>query len=170
MWCIGISNPATLCWILISQRKLGDFGLARLQDHGQPLKTTSFAGTRAYMAPEYLTSKVATKESDVYSFGIVALEIACGRRPDVDETGKSKILEWVWELYGERKVIEAADQKLSGAFNEEEMRRLMVVGLSCAHPDPRDRASIQTAIDVLDFKTPLPNLPLKMPVATFRPT
>ncbi|THG15384.1 hypothetical protein TEA_013490 [Camellia sinensis var. sinensis] len=59
--------------------KLGDFGLARLVDHGKDSKTTILARTKGYMAPEYLDILKASKESDVYSFGIVALEIACGR-------------------------------------------------------------------------------------------
>ena len=62
------------------QIKLGDFGLARLVDHVKGSQTTNLAGTMGYMAPEYITNCKATKESDVYSFGIVALEIACGRK------------------------------------------------------------------------------------------
>lgn len=149
--------------------KLGDFGLAQLVDNEQPLKTTKVAGTRGYMAPEYVTTKKATKKSDVFSFGIVALEIACGRRPIVykPERGKSSIVEWVWELYGESKVIEAADPKLYREFDEKQIMHLMVVELWCAHPDPKDRASIEKAIEVLNFNAPLPDLPPKMPMATF---
>ncbi|KAL7227544.1 hypothetical protein ACSBR1_022407 [Camellia fascicularis] len=61
--------------------KLGDFGLARLVDHGKDSQTTILAGTRGYMAPECLITGKANKELDVYSFGVVALEIACGRKP-----------------------------------------------------------------------------------------
>jgi hypothetical protein len=61
--------------------KLGDFGLARLVDHVKGSQTTVLAGTMGYMAPECVTTGKASKESDVYSFGIVALEIACGRKP-----------------------------------------------------------------------------------------
>ncbi|KAL7227609.1 hypothetical protein ACSBR1_022472 [Camellia fascicularis] len=60
--------------------KLGDFGLARFVDHGKNAQTTNLARTRGYMSPEYLVTGKASKESDVYSLGIVALEIACGRR------------------------------------------------------------------------------------------
>ena len=65
--------------------KLGDFGLARLVDHGKGSQTTVLAGTMGYMAPECFMTGKASKESDVYSFGIVALEICCGR--SVMETG-----------------------------------------------------------------------------------
>ncbi|XP_050139704.1 L-type lectin-domain containing receptor kinase IX.1-like [Malus sylvestris] len=149
--------------------KLGDFGLARLVDHGQEPQTTALAGTMGYMAPEYVITGKASKESDVYSFGIVALEICCGRKPIDPKFGSSKVnmVEWVWELYGEEKVIEAADPKLCGDFVEKQMECLMIVGLWCAHPDNNMRPSIQQAIQVLNFEVPLPNLPSKMPVATY---
>ncbi|PRQ31918.1 putative protein kinase RLK-Pelle-L-LEC family [Rosa chinensis] len=151
--------------------KLGDFGLARLVDHGKQSETTIIAGTRGYMALEYVTTGKASKESDVYSFGVVALEIACGRKP-IDLTLISTqiiMVQWVWELYGEGKVIEAADPVLSGDFDEKQMECLMIVGLWCAHPDYSMRPSIQQAIQVLNFEVPLPSLPPHMPMATFPP-
>ncbi|CAL2253974.1 unnamed protein product [Prunus armeniaca] len=150
--------------------KLGDFGLARLVDHGKQSQTTILAGTMGYMAPDYLNTGKASKESDIYSFGVVALEIACGRKPiDLPKSGSSPInsVEWVWELYGEERVIEAADPKLCGDFVEKQMECLMTVGLWCAHPDYSKRPSIQQAIQVLNFEIPLPVLPSKMPVATY---
>ncbi|KAI8540901.1 hypothetical protein RHMOL_Rhmol08G0021300 [Rhododendron molle] len=60
--------------------KLGDFGLARLVDHELGLETTVLAGTMGYLAPECVTTGKASKESDVYSFSVIALEIACGRK------------------------------------------------------------------------------------------
>ena len=61
--------------------KLGDFGLARLIDHGQG--TTVLAGTMGYMAPECTVTGRFNTESDIYSFGVLLLEVACGRRPVV---------------------------------------------------------------------------------------
>ncbi|KAK9938024.1 hypothetical protein M0R45_014785 [Rubus argutus] len=147
--------------------KLGDFGLARLVDHGKLSQTTNVAGTMGYMAMEYVTTGKASKESDVYSFGVVALEIACGRR-SIDPKFEEKqinMVEWVWELYGEGKTIQAADPQLCGDFDEKQMECLMMVGLWCAHPDHNCRPLIQQAIQVLNFEVPLPNLPSKMPVA-----
>lgn len=60
---------------------LGDFGLARLIDHQKMEKTTMMAGTFGYMAPEMPYTGKATKETDVYSFGVLMLEVVCGRRP-----------------------------------------------------------------------------------------
>ena len=92
--------------------KLGDFGLARFADHESGLQTTVLAGTMGYMAPECVTTEKASKESDVYSFGVVMLEICCGGRRTVErnvELSKVNLVEWVWNLYGEGHVLEAAD-------------------------------------------------------------
>ncbi|KAL6346980.1 hypothetical protein AAG906_012231 [Vitis piasezkii] len=143
--------------------KLGDFGLARLVDHGKGSQTTVLAGTMGYMAPECLLTGKASKETDVYSFGIVALEICCGRRP-VEPKAKEKqirLVEWVWDLYGVGKLVDAADPRLSDDFDEEQMERLMIVGLWCAHPDCNLRPSIRQAINVLNSEASLPLLPLK---------
>ncbi|KAL7199732.1 hypothetical protein ACSBR2_021940 [Camellia fascicularis] len=148
--------------------KLGDFGLARLVDHGRVSQTTVLAETMGYMAPECLVTSKSSKESDVYNFGIVALEIACGRKP-IDlmaEEGHMRLVEWVWELYGRGNLLEAADAKL-GDFDEEQMECLLFVGLWCAHPDYNLRPSIKQAIQVLDFEAPLPSLPPNMPVPTY---
>jgi serine/threonine protein kinase len=144
--------------------KLGDFGLARLVDHLKGSQTTVLAGTMGYMAPECVTTDNASKKSDVYSFGIVALEIACGRKPIKTTAPQDQVVlvEWVWELYGIGKVLEAADPRLDGDFDEQQMERLMIVGLWCAHPDRNLRPSIREIIHVLNFETPLPILPSDM--------
>ncbi|KAF7843038.1 L-type lectin-domain containing receptor kinase IX.1-like [Senna tora] len=150
--------------------KLGDFGLARLVDHDKgSSETTVIAGTKGYMAPESATVNKATKESDVYSFGVVALEIACGRKPIVYSASEEQVVmvEWVWELYGLEKLPEAADPRLRGDFKEEELERLMIVGLWCAHPDYVLRPTIRQAMNVLNFEASLPILPPKMPKPTY---
>ncbi|XP_074326030.1 L-type lectin-domain containing receptor kinase IX.1-like isoform X2 [Apium graveolens] len=149
--------------------KLGDFGLARLVDHEKGGQTTALAGTMGYMAPECITTGKASKESDVYSFGIVALEIACGRKviePNFDDS-QMRLLQSVWSLYGTGELLQAADPKLCGDYDEQEMQRLMIVGLWCAHPDKNLRPSIRQAIHVLNLEAPLPILPPTMPVATY---
>ncbi|KAL4615068.1 hypothetical protein ACB092_07G097800 [Castanea dentata] len=148
--------------------KLGDFGLARLVDHVKGSQTTALAGTMGYIAPEYVFSGRACKETDVYSFGIVLLEIACGRKPAEPDAKQDEIimLEWVWELYGAKNLLKAADPRLGGDFDELQMERLMAVGLWCAHPDYNARPSIRKAIHVLDFEVTLPILTPPIIVST----
>ncbi|XP_066392387.1 L-type lectin-domain containing receptor kinase IX.1-like [Miscanthus floridulus] len=151
--------------------KLGDFGLARLVDHGRGSHTTNLAGTLGYMDPECLVTGRAGPESDVYSFGVVLLEIACGRPPVVldqvhQDQGRTRLVEWVWGLYGRGSVLEAADERMDGEFDHGEMERVMVVGLACAHPDPSLRPSIRQA-SVTQCEVTLPTLPEKMPTPKY---
>ena len=101
--------------------KLGDFGLARLVDHGRRSHTTVLAGTMGYMDPECMITGQASAESDVYSFGVVLLEIACGRRPMVARHGEDGVVvhlvQWVWEFYGRGAILDAADARLVGEFD-----------------------------------------------------
>ncbi|XP_010273784.1 PREDICTED: L-type lectin-domain containing receptor kinase IX.1-like [Nelumbo nucifera] len=150
--------------------KLGDFGLARLIEHDQGPQTTVLAGTLGYMAPECVITGRSSKESDVYSYGIVVLEIACCRRSAeiVLEGSKIRLVEWVWELYGKGCLLEAVDWRLMNTgFDVKQMECLMAVGLWCAHPDSNLRPSIKKAMQVLSFEAPLPILPSKMPVPTY---
>ncbi|KAI8532478.1 hypothetical protein RHMOL_Rhmol11G0217700 [Rhododendron molle] len=124
-----------------------------------------------YLAPECVVTGKASKESDVYSFGVVALEIACGRKPFDMKVPECQMgmVEWVWDLYGMGRLLEAADLKLGPDFDEGEMERLMIVGLWCAHPDHNFRPKIRQAIHVLNFEAPLPILPKKQPTLSFFP-
>ncbi|KAG0578380.1 hypothetical protein KC19_4G018800 [Ceratodon purpureus] len=102
---------------------LGDFGLARLMDHPKLDKTTIAAGTIGYMAPEVSYTGKATKQSDVYSFGILILEVVCGRRPlDLDspqelnlKTSHLKdnvLLHSVWQAHEAGASLGVADPRL----------------------------------------------------------
>ncbi|GJN11817.1 hypothetical protein PR202_ga30042 [Eleusine coracana subsp. coracana] len=100
--------------------KLGDFGLARLINHGMSLQTmTAVAGTPGYLDPECVITGKASTESDIYSFGVVLLEVACGRRPMAPPAageGKDgqvfRLIEWAWDMYGQGTALNAADERL----------------------------------------------------------
>ncbi|XP_039155808.1 L-type lectin-domain containing receptor kinase IX.1-like [Eucalyptus grandis] len=149
--------------------KLGDFGLARLMDHELGPQTTGLAGTFGYMAPEYVSTGRASKESDVYSFGVVALEIATGRRSvdPMERSSQMSLVEWVWDLHGKGRVVEAVDERLQAHFDGQQVECSLAVGLWCAHPDRGLRPSIRQALQVLNFEATVPVLPNKMPIAVY---
>ncbi|CAH2042832.1 unnamed protein product [Thlaspi arvense] len=149
--------------------KLGDFGLARFMDHEVGPQTTGLAGTFGYMAPEYIRTRRASKESDVFSFGVVALEIATGRKSLDPLEGDSQIglVEWVWDLYGKEQLQSCVDERLHTNFDAKQVECLMIVGLWCAHPDRSLRPSIRQAMHVLNFEAAMPSLPTKMPVPVY---
>ncbi|KAF8032057.1 hypothetical protein BT93_D1077 [Corymbia citriodora subsp. variegata] len=151
------------------EAKLGDFGLARIVDRAKGSQTTQLAGTMGYLAPECIYTGKASKESDVYSFGVVLLEIACGRRaiePRASQ-GQIQLVKWVWDLYGIGKLFQAVDPKLGENFDGRQMECLMIVGLCCAHPDPKERPPISKAITFLNFDASPPLLPPMLPIPTY---
>ncbi|GLT50543.1 hypothetical protein SLA2020_240240 [Shorea laevis] len=150
--------------------KLGDFGLAKLMDHELGRITTGLAGTFGYLAPEYISTRKASKESDVFSFGVVILEIATGRKCTDQMGGESNLglVEWVWDLYGKGKLHFGVDERVKRDFDEKQAECLMIVGMWCSHPDSSLRPSIRLAIQVLNFEATMPNLPVKMPVPMYR--
>ncbi|KAI7737029.1 hypothetical protein M8C21_007529 [Ambrosia artemisiifolia] len=149
--------------------KLGDFGLAKLVDHEKGSQTTKLAGTMGYMAPECVATGKATKKSDVFSFGVVLLEIACGRKPIEYKAQENQIwlLEWIWELYGTNTLLEGVDPCLGSDFDKEEIKHLMIIGLWCVHPDSDVRPTMRQVIRVLNSEAPLPIFPSKMAISSY---
>ncbi|MCO5575343.1 hypothetical protein L7F22_029143, partial [Adiantum nelumboides] len=149
--------------------KLGDFGLARQLGEGVEGHTMLPAGTLGYMAPETFRTGRATTMSDVYSYGMVLLEVVCGRHPgDVSLPGEFEgcLLDWVWDLHSEGRLREACDGRLEGEVDEEQMVRTLTVGLACLHPDLNLRPSIQAAPDALEGRGPLLVLPTSNPAVS----
>ncbi|KAJ0852932.1 putative protein kinase RLK-Pelle-L-LEC family [Helianthus annuus] len=160
--------------------RLGDFGLARWMEHelGYGIRTpsmgdnslrladtTSIGGTIGYLPPESFEKKtVATAKSDVFSFGIVLLEIASGRRA-VDLTlpdDQIILLDRFRKLSDEKMVLQAADSRLSdGSYNLHEMENLIHLGLLCTLHDPQTRPSMRWIVEALSggIGATLPDLP-----------
>ncbi|KAL6599348.1 hypothetical protein ACP70R_045842 [Stipagrostis hirtigluma subsp. patula] len=120
----GDIKPSNVMLDASRDAKLGDFGLARLVDHGaEPRTTQVVAGTAGYIDPEFVVDRRRGPESDVYSFGVVLLEIACGGRPAAsgrpkEEEVPSSLLKRVRDAYDRNAVLDAADGRLDGAFEE----------------------------------------------------
>ncbi|KAK7368866.1 hypothetical protein VNO80_10898 [Phaseolus coccineus] len=140
--------------------KLRDFGLARLVDRKKGSQTTVMAGTTGYLAPEYVSTGKARKESDMFSFGVVLLEVASGRKAIEQEEKECQVsvVEWVWEHYRVRNLLAAADPNLNGEFDVQQMECLLVVGLWSADSDSKRRPSIKQVSKVLNFEAPFPIL------------
>uniref|UniRef100_A0A0D9XCN7 Protein kinase domain-containing protein n=1 Tax=Leersia perrieri TaxID=77586 RepID=A0A0D9XCN7_9ORYZ len=106
-----------------------------------------------YIDPEFVNSHRLSTESDVYSFVVVLLEIACGRRL-VSSSRRPKydaptLLNFVRGMYDRGMVMEAANGRLNGEFNERQMERVLVTGLWCTCHDATCRPSIAQAMEAL---------------------
>ncbi|KAG6542034.1 hypothetical protein Mapa_016544 [Marchantia paleacea] len=148
--------------------RLGDFGLARLYDHSQaPNSTLHIAGTVGYMAPELFNNGKATEKTDVYSFGALALEIASGLRASSTSENAQSLVDWVWSLYRDDRILEAADCRLEKAFDPDVMTIVLQVGLLCSHPDADSRPTMRQSLAILKGEVPLPMLPVTKPLPMF---
>ncbi|XP_077227909.1 L-type lectin-domain containing receptor kinase S.1-like [Tasmannia lanceolata] len=132
--------------------RLGDFGLAKLYQHGEAPGKTRVVGTLGYLAPELAHVPAPTAASDVYSFGVVMLEVACGRRQIegwLEEEDEVLLVDRVSELYVEGRVLEAVDERIRGECKVEEMEKVLKLGLACSHPDPNHRPTMKEVVAVL---------------------
>ncbi|CAI0451158.1 unnamed protein product [Linum tenue] len=143
--------------------RLGDFGLARLYDHGTNPQTTHVVGTVGYLAPEMSRLGKATTATDVYAFGVFMLEVACGKRPiDAQALPAEVILvDWVIECWKRGAIWEAGDPKLAGEYAREEMAAVLKLGLYCSHNMPAFRPSMRQVMQYLDGDCNLPDVPLE---------
>nr|XP_009417026.1 PREDICTED: L-type lectin-domain containing receptor kinase IV.3-like [Musa acuminata subsp. malaccensis] len=140
--------------------RLGDFGLARLYDHGTVPLTTHVVGTMGYLAPELVRTGKAATITDVFAFGIFLLEVACGRRPvDSIASGEELILlDWVVENWRQGSILATRDPKLGDEYVVEEVELVLKLGLLCSHPLPAGRPSMRQVVEYLEGEAALPEL------------
>ncbi|GLT89538.1 hypothetical protein SLE2022_075160 [Rubroshorea leprosula] len=141
--------------------RLGDFGLARLYDHGTDPHTTHVAGTRGYLAPEYTRTGKATTRTDLFAFGAFLLEVACGRRPIEPQAGKVVVLVGeVFSFWEKGKILDVKDPKLGTDFAAEEVELVLKLGMLCSHSNPVARPSMRQVMHYLEGDIPLPDISL----------
>jgi serine/threonine protein kinase len=133
-------------------RRLGDFGLARLYNHGTDPQTTRMAGTFGYIAPELARTGKASPLTNVLAFGILLLEIACGRGPLEGRAQEIPfiLVDWVTEHWRNRLLIKTVDRRLQSDYNVDEACLVLQLGLWCSHRLPNARPSMQQVMMYLE--------------------
>ncbi|KAL0380386.1 UNVERIFIED_CONTAM: PTI1-like tyrosine-protein kinase [Sesamum angustifolium] len=131
--------------------QVADFGFAKFIPDGATHVTTRVKGTLGYLAPEYAMLGKASENCDVYSFGILLLELASGKKPieKLSSTIKRPITDWALPLARERNFSELADERLNGNYVEEELKRIVFVGLVCADNRPEKRPAMLDVVELL---------------------
>ncbi|WOG98146.1 hypothetical protein DCAR_0417487 [Daucus carota subsp. sativus] len=148
--------------------RVGDFGLARIvMSDGKTHHSTEIAGTPGYMAPESFLIGKATVEMDVYAFGVLTLEIACERKPGVqieENNYGNRIVESVWLLHTRDRLIDAIDAEANLSYDQElQVECVLKLGLACCHPNPHERPSMRTVLQVLKGEADPPPIPKERP-------
>ncbi|KAM3731457.1 hypothetical protein ACB098_12G164800 [Castanea mollissima] len=156
------------------QVKISDFGLSKLLNPEQSFQFTTMRGTRGYLAPEWIMSSSISDKADVYSYGLVLLEIVRGRKNCSIQTWshstKSSSSEgnapssaisvsehrliyfplFALEMHQQRRYLELADPRLEGRVTSEEVEKLVRIALCCVHEDPVLRPSMAHVVGMLE--------------------
>ncbi|CAH2036494.1 unnamed protein product [Thlaspi arvense] len=134
------------------EARVSDFGYSKMMPEDGAAKTTKNGiNNLGYLSPECVESGKESDLGDVYSFGVVLLELVTGKRPieKLNQTTKRGITEWVLPLVYDRKFGEIVDQRLNGKFVEEELKRVVLIGLMCAQSEPEKRPTMSEVVEML---------------------
>ncbi|KAK3147710.1 hypothetical protein QOZ80_3BG0285830 [Eleusine coracana subsp. coracana] len=142
------------------EARVSDFGLAKLLEDEESHITTIVAGTFGYLAPEYMQSGRATEKTDVYSFGVLVLEILSGKRP-TDSSFIEKglnIVGWLNFLASENRERDIVDQNCEGV-QIETLDALLSLAKQCVSSLPEERPTMHRVVQMLesDVITPCPS-------------
>uniref|UniRef100_A0A7N0VKC4 Protein kinase domain-containing protein n=1 Tax=Kalanchoe fedtschenkoi TaxID=63787 RepID=A0A7N0VKC4_KALFE len=152
------------------QAVVSDFGLSKLMGRDESRIITSMRGTRGYLAPEWLLENGVSEKSDIYSYGMVLLELVGGRRNvrlvKTENAGKSKT-KWEYfpkivnEKMKEGRLMEIVDPRLmeGGGVDEREVQKLVHVALWCTQERTGLRPSMNMVVDMLGGRAPVEEPP-----------
>ncbi|CAL5001859.1 unnamed protein product [Urochloa decumbens] len=139
---------------------VGDFGLAKLLDHGDSHVTTAVRGTVGHIAPEYLSTGQSSEKTDVFGFGILLLELVTGQR--ALELGKGSaaashhhhrggvMLDWVRKVHQEKMLDLLVDQDLGPHYDRIEVAEMVHVALLCTQFQPSHRPKMSEVVRMLE--------------------
>ncbi|KAG6685503.1 hypothetical protein I3842_12G115700 [Carya illinoinensis] len=140
--------------------KISDFGLAKLDEEDNTHISTRIAGTYGYMAPEYAMRGYLTDKADVYSFGIVVLEIVSGKSITSHQPMEESLhlLDWTLVLKEKGNLLDLVDPRLGSNYRKEEVMRVINVALLCANVSAAVRPTMSSVVSMLEGGVVIPEL------------
>ncbi|KAI8525205.1 hypothetical protein RHMOL_Rhmol13G0211300 [Rhododendron molle] len=142
--------------------KVSDFGMARIFGIDQSQGNTSrVVGTFGYMSPEYVMHGQFSAKSDVFSFGVLVLEIISGQKNNnfYQSDGAADLLSYAWKLWKEGMPLDLMDPTLEGSHSGNEVTRCIHIALLCVQDDPDARPSMATVVLMLNSYSATLSLP-----------
>ncbi|WJX26684.1 hypothetical protein P8452_15574 [Trifolium repens] len=130
--------------------RVADFGVAKVvESNGKGTKSMSvIAGSCGYIAPEYAYTLRVNEKSDIYSFGVVILELVTGRKPVDPEFGEKDLVMWACNTLDQKGVDHVLDSRLHSCFKEE-ICKVLNIGLMCTSPLPINRPAMRRVVKML---------------------
>ncbi|KAK9941310.1 hypothetical protein M0R45_017918 [Rubus argutus] len=133
--------------------RISDFGLAKLLMMNQSKTHTVIRGTKGYVAPEWFRNMHITTKVDVYSFGVLLLEIICCRRSiDMENNSDERAIltDWVYDCYREGVLECVVDNEVEALNEKSKLERFVMVALWCIQEDPSLRPTMRTVVRMLE--------------------
>ncbi|MBA0817373.1 hypothetical protein Gohar_021901 [Gossypium harknessii] len=152
--------------------KISDFGLARMFG-GDKLQanTNRIVGTYGYMSPEYAMEGLFSIKSDVFSFGVLLLELVSGKKSTgFYHSSSLNLIGHAWELWKGDRVVELMDPKLEDQVSYPMLYRYINVALLCVQEMAADRPTISEVVSMLSNELTVLNSPKKPAFSTARST
>ncbi|RDX96771.1 putative LRR receptor-like serine/threonine-protein kinase RFK1, partial [Mucuna pruriens] len=139
--------------------KISDFGLARLDEEDKSHIITRVAGTIGYMAPEYALWGYLSYKADVYSYGVVVLEVVSGKNNNNYTPSDNCVclLDMACHLQRTENLIELVDERLGSEVNPTEATNLMKVALLCTDVSPSVRPTMSEVVNMLEGRMSIPD-------------
>ncbi|XVE85439.1 hypothetical protein DITRI_Ditri17bG0091100 [Diplodiscus trichospermus] len=134
--------------------KIADFGMARLFPEDQTHVNTRIAGTNGYMAPKYVMHGRLSEKADVFSFGVLVLELISGRRnSSFSSNGDNQnLLDWAYRLYKKGKSLDIMDSAIVPSAPPEQVATCIQIGLLCTQGDAQLRPDMHRVVIMLSKK------------------
>ncbi|XP_071722227.1 cold-responsive protein kinase 1-like [Rutidosis leptorrhynchoides] len=146
------------------QPRIGDFGLARFFPEDQAYLSTTFAGTLGYTAPEYAIRGELSEKADIYSFGVLVLEIiGCRKNTDLTLTAEMQYLpEYAWKLYERSTLIDIVDPRMrDDGYVEKDVLKTILMALLCLQPQANLRPPMSEIVAMLTCKGEISGTPTR---------
>ncbi|XP_042373316.1 receptor-like serine/threonine-protein kinase SD1-8 [Zingiber officinale] len=138
--------------------KISDFGMARIFDGDEnATKTKRIVGTYGYMSPEYIKNGKFSIKSDIFSFGVLILEIISGKKNTefIAFDQHLNLLDYVWRLWRHDKALELLDETICPSFSMEQVIRCINIGLLCVEERCEDRPTMTSILLMLGSENTL---------------
>ncbi|XP_057531294.1 cold-responsive protein kinase 1-like isoform X1 [Amaranthus tricolor] len=145
--------------------KISDFGLAKLIPANMTHVSTRVAGTLGYLAPEYALRGQLTRKADTYSFGVLLLEIVCGRcnRNRRLPPGEQHLLQRAWNMFENKSLMELVDEAFREDIDIEETSRFFKIALLCTQEIPKRRPMMSTVVKMLQGEVDVAEMSITRP-------